>query len=100
VALGTARILSIARFSSGVTHLVTPAKPAPGREQGAGAYRAMDPSLRRDDEERRPLQLPQSELSRASVFCRFNSLIFDFISLFGGFISLFGQLGNFPSNAS
>jgi hypothetical protein len=30
--------------SSGIIHLVTPAK--------AGAYRAIDPGLRRDDEER------------------------------------------------
>jgi hypothetical protein len=48
----------------------------------------------------RPLQLPQSELSRVSVFCRFNFLIVDFISVLAGFISLFGHLGNFPLDAS
>ena len=45
-------------------------------------------------------QLLQSELLRVSVFCRFNSLIVDFISLLAGFISLFGHLGNFSLDAS
>jgi len=39
-------------------------------------------------------------VARFSVLGRFNSLIFDFVSLFVGFISLFDRVGNFHSGTS
>ena len=48
----------------------------------------------------RPPQPHRSDLSGLSVLGRFNSLIFDFVSLFVGFISLFDRVGNLHSGGS